>query len=259
MPPKLPGLDPRYSITNLERKTNLSDLYRGLDQENDRQVIVKKSLREEEYFREVVASMKMFSKGDNEHIVPVLAAYPEQMYLVMPYMEGGDVMNLCGNKNGLTPKEVYAITIQVCFALDDIHAVGMIHNDIKPENILLTYAGGSSSYHPLAKLSDFGLSLSEVSEPRWGAGTPQLMAPENLTGLCRPTAASDIYSLGVVMYELFTNRFLFKKESNRKKTIPKDKRIPSSFLSVIRTACEYEISDRYRTISEMVTALHEAV
>jgi serine/threonine-protein kinase len=193
--------------------------------------------------------------------------FSDEYCLVMPYMEGGNLWELRSNRNGLTPEQSFAIASQIGLALQQIHAAGVIHNDIKSGNILLADASvyDSSDRTSLVKLTDFGFSCGGPSEPKWGSGTPQYMAPEKLTQSSRPTSAVDIYSFGLVVHEMLTNMLLYREKAVENvsyqpyEKIPPHEKIPEKVLEVIRTACEINPVNRYKSAAEMVSDLEKAV
>ncbi|HLH19084.1 MAG TPA: BREX system ATP-binding domain-containing protein [Bryobacteraceae bacterium] len=143
--------------------------------------------------------------GDHPNIVTVFDIGEEAgcPYLVCQYVQGGSVADLLrASPAGLPAERVLAIAIGVCHALAYAHAAGIVHRDIKPANIWLTQDGS-------VKLGDFGLALrlnsAEVTMSRMLVGTATYISPEQATG--DPAGpASDLYSLGVVLYELLTGR-----------------------------------------------------
>ncbi len=143
--------------------------------------------------------------GDHPNIVTVFDIGEEAgcPYLICQYVQGGSVADLLRSAPaGLPPERVLAIAIGVCHALAYAHAAGIVHRDIKPANIWLTQEGS-------VKLGDFGLAFrlesTEVNLSRMLVGTATYISPEQATG--DPAGpASDLYSLGVVLYEMLTGR-----------------------------------------------------
>lgn len=144
------------------------------------------------------------SSLQHPHILPILETGVEkdQPYLVMPYMPGGTLVErIARSPGGLPVDEVVGITREVAAALDGAHQQGIIHCDVKPGNILFDAQGH-------AYLSDFGISrLGGDRRPLNGRppGTPPYIAPE-VAGGGEPTPASDIFALGVVVFEMLTGR-----------------------------------------------------
>jgi serine/threonine-protein kinase len=137
-------------------------------------------------------------------------------YYAMEYLPGLSLEELVGRHGPLPPGRVVHLLRQVCSALREAHAVGLIHRDIKPSNIIAAHRGGLDD---VAKLLDFGLVRStearaaELSAEGQILGTPQFMSPEQATGDRELDERSDIYSLGAVAYNLLTGRPPFNQAS----------------------------------------------
>jgi eukaryotic-like serine/threonine-protein kinase len=140
------------------------------------------------------------------HIAQIYDAVVEEQhsYIVMEYVEGGTLERFCAAENLLEPADVAEIVFKCVRALAFAHGKGLTHRDIKPGNIL--HAGKAN-----VKLADFGLAVDKSSERTMlaGAGSPAYMAPELLAGKADPSHLTDIYALGVVMYDLLAGRHPF--------------------------------------------------
>jgi ketosteroid isomerase-like protein len=139
---------------------------------------------------------------DHPNVIPVYAAGEESghLYLVMRYVKGTDLQGLLAREHRLPAERVAAIARQVGAALDAAHAVGLVHRDVKPANVLL---GDGHAY-----LADFGLSQAVGSETRLTStgqwiGTVDFMAPEQFSG-APVDARADVYALGCVLYAALT-------------------------------------------------------
>jgi eukaryotic-like serine/threonine-protein kinase len=137
-------------------------------------------------------------------------------YYVMEYLPGLTLAELVERHGPLPPARAVYLLRQVCDALGEAHAAGLIHRDIKPSNIFASHRGGVDD---MAKLLDFGLvlSLADRGAPQRGGerqilGTPLFMSPEQATGGTELDGRSDIYSLGAVAYLLLTGRPPFDEE-----------------------------------------------
>src|SRR3954471_7296795 len=135
-------------------------------------------------------------------------------YYVMEYLPGLSLEELIGRHGPLPPGRAVYLLRQVCLALREAHATGLVHRDIKPSNIFASRRGGMDD---VAKLFDFGLVLpaSAVGDPQMSGrgqvlGTPSFMSPEQATGGRELDGRSDIYSLGAVAYYLLTGRPPFR-------------------------------------------------
>ncbi len=132
-----------------------------------------------------------------------IGEYDGQLFLSMEYVDGEDLATLLRRIGRLPPAKGVEIARQVCAGLGAAHDRGVLHRDLKPSNVMI-------DGHGRARITDFGLAVREdeslVGE---SAGTPAYMAPERLEG--RPaTAQSDIYALGLVLYEIFTGHRVFE-------------------------------------------------
>ena len=134
-------------------------------------------------------------------------------YLVLEYVEGQDLSDLLAQVGVLPLERALAITLDIARALDQVHEQDIVHRDIKPANILITVRG-------LAKLSDFGLAqVAHESQRSQIAsrhpGTPVYMSPEQRVGYGYIDGRSDLYSLGLVLYEMLTGRRFGETGANR--------------------------------------------
>ena len=252
----VPGLPEKYYVTNHFTNTYKSQLYKGFDLETGEEIAIKKCLYDLDFQREAAAYTKIFSKGGSQHILPYYACIPGG-YIVMPFMEDGMLWDLRKKKKGLSPEEAFDMTAQIGKALEQVHAMGVIHNDIKSGNVLLDASNGKY----IAKLTDFGFSSCGIPalEPDWGDGTLQYNAPEKLRDEGELTPAVDIFSLGMILHEILTDTLFYQRNSRQVRTFPPDKKIPDKVLPVLRTACAFDPKDRYRTVTEMVSDLERAV
>src|SRR6185295_7969138 len=123
-------------------------------------------------------------------------------FLSMEFIDGDDLSSLLRRIGRLPPDKALEISRQLCAGLHAVHEAGLLHRDLKPANVMIDGRGK-------ARLTDFGLAGLE-SELKEGAiaGTPAYMSPEQITGQ-ELTTKSDIYSLGLVLYEIFTGKRAF--------------------------------------------------
>jgi serine/threonine-protein kinase len=146
---------------------------------------------------------------DHPNVIPVYAAGEEggHLYLVMRYVQGIDLQGLLARERRLPAARVAAIALQVGAALDAAHAVGLVHRDVKPANVLLS---GEHAY-----LADFGLSVLVGTDTRLTStgqwiGTVDFMAPEQFSG-AEVDARADVYALGCVLYDALTGEVPFPR------------------------------------------------
>ncbi len=201
-------------------------------------------------------------KLSHPHIVSIFDAVADEQgsYLVMEYVEGGTLEPLTQPESLLPVSRVIEIIFKCCKALDYAHRYGIIHRDIKPANILLT---GETDI----KISDFGAALTIAAETTQvsGIGSPAYMSPEQLQEFAL-NHQTDIFSLGVVMYQLLTGALPFKATNNYSMVyqiihvdVPPPSmlrpEIPAAVDAIVRRALEKEIAKRFQTWEEFAQAL----
>lgn len=169
-------------------------------------------------------------------------------YFVMEYVEGTDLSQAIG-EGALDTNRKLDLTIQVCKALSYAHSNGVIHRDIKPANVLIDTNGNALVLDfGIAKLFDREWSSGEITQTEMVMGTLAYMAPEQIVASNRVTVASDLYSLGTVMYELFTG---VKPLGNFKPPAAIDSSIPKPLEKVILRCLEPDPSDRFTSADEI--------
>lgn len=135
----------------------------------------------------------------------------DMMYIIMEYVQGIDLYDLLEPQHPLPIDVACIIALQTARALDYIHFRGIIHRDIKPANIMLSDEGA-------IKLMDFGIArdetLSDLTETGTGLGTPSYMSPEQIIGN-KLDARSDLFSLGIVLYQMLTGQKPFVEDSSK--------------------------------------------
>jgi len=181
----------------------------------------------------------------------------EAYYIVMEYVHGADLKELVTKKGPVDPAKVAEYASQVCAALSVAHGYDIIHRDIKPHNIVLTPSGS-------IKVMDFGIARAgntQMTQTGSVLGTAHYVSPEQAQGK-ELTASSDLYSLGVVLYELATGRVPFDAETpvavalkqvNEDPIPPRqiNPSIPSGLEAIILRAMAKSPSERYFSAEEM--------
>lgn len=188
-------------------------------------------------------------------------------YIVMEYIDGYTLKDLINQKAPLENKLACDIAMQIASGLENAHAHGIIHRDIKPENILLTKIGGKL----IAKVTDFGIAKANSIENTQGdyMGSVHYFSPEQAKG-DDVDQRSDIYSLGIVLYEMVTGTIPFEGESaldlamkHIKTPIPDPRninpRVSIEIIDIIKKACAKESKNRYQNARAMATALKNAI
>src|SRR5437762_3196450 len=196
-----------------------------------------------------------------------------QYFLVMEYINGPTLKQLIGQSHQLPASQTIEIAAQVCDVLQVAHARGFIHRDIKPQNIMLTWGGASSSSmngeRPLVKLTDFGIVrvVEEGGLTNSGIvlGTADYLSPEQARGETLK-GPSDLYSLGVVMFEMLAGRPPFVGPTavsiamqHASKNPPPlhdfNPMVPSVLEQLVNRTLQKEPRDRFSSAAEMQKAL----
>jgi serine/threonine protein kinase/formylglycine-generating enzyme required for sulfatase activity len=266
-----------YEIVEFIGSGGMAEVYKGYHPELDRYVAVKivgRHLESDTVFNtRFRREARAIAQLRHPNIVQVFdfGAAEGGHYMIMEYVEGTTLANLIAEANAgervLEPEDITFTCRQIAAALDHAHKQGVIHRDVKPSNILITRSGQ-------AILTDFGLALlrsrraEDVSDGT-AFGTPEYMAPEQISDSRAASPASDIYSLGVVLYEMATGQVPFRAESavdtalrHLNDTAP-DPRIlrsdiPEGVAQVMLTALSKSPKDRFRTAIQMANALERA-
>jgi len=208
----------KYQITKELGKGATSVVYLAVDPFANRKVAVKVVQREvlgdKEHgrrFRKLfLTEASLAGKLSHPHIAAIFDAVADEegSYIVMEYVEGGTLEQYTKIDNLLPINKTIEIVFKCCKALDYAHRHGVIHRDIKPANVLL-------SKDTDIKISDFGAALTTASETTQvtGIGSPAYMSPEQVQEQ-QLTHQTDIFSLGVLMYQLLTGSLPFKATNN---------------------------------------------
>jgi tRNA A-37 threonylcarbamoyl transferase component Bud32 len=205
----------RYRVERRLGRGGMATVYLARDTSLDRPVALKvlaEHLADDEDFRRrFLREARLAARLVHPNVVQVYDVGEGERgpYIVMEYVEGETLSDELRRRGRLPPAEVVEIGIQLCAALAAAHAEGLVHRDIKPQNVLLRPDGQ-------VKIADFGIARSvdatRQTEVGTVLGTAAYLAPEQARGE-QVTAAADIYSLGVVLYELLTGRTPFEADT----------------------------------------------
>jgi len=241
----------------------MGEVYRGRDTRLDRTVAIKilpAAFAQDAKFRiRFEREAKVISSLNHPHICALYDVGPD--YLVMEHCEGETLAKRI-EEGALSTKQVLEFGIQIADALDKAHRQGIIHRDLKPSNIMLTKAG--------VKLLDFGLAkqhqestpegstIARVTEEGYILGTVQYMAPELFQGR-EADARSDIFALGLVLYEMVTGRPAFAGTSKASliaailehEPEPLKATTPPALDSLIRACLEKDPDERIQTAHDV--------
>jgi serine/threonine protein kinase len=262
-PADLAACFPQFEILELLGHGGMGAVYKARQTALDRLVAVKILPPEivsgpafaERFTREARALARL----NHPHIVTVHdfgkvdAAGGPLYYIVMEYIDGVNLRQMV-RAGGISSKEALAIVPQICDALQFAHDEGIVHRDIKPENILIDKKGR-------VKIADFGLAKLAGHAPdaftltaAGGAmGTPRYMAPEQMLGAHEVDHRADIYSLGVVFYELLTGEIPMGRFEPPSKRVRLDVRLDE----VVLRSLEREPDRRYQHASEVKSEVEQ--
>jgi serine/threonine protein kinase len=265
----------KYEIRRKLGEGATSIVYLGYDPFAEREVAVKaifpEVLRDKErgklYRNLLMTEASLAGKLMHPHIVQIFDAVvaDDQSYIVMEYVKGGTLEPFCSPSTLLPVDRLVEMTFKCTRALDYAFRAGITHRDIKPANILLVNAGDSDERASGdIKISDFGAAMMSSGEQTRtqvsGVGSPAYMSPQQVRDLTL-NHQTDIYSLGVVMYQLLTGRLPFQSTSNYgmiyqicntdpppPSTFRAD--MPVSLDAVVARAMQKEVAARYQSWEE---------
>jgi serine/threonine protein kinase len=198
----------RYRAEEVLGHGGMAVVHRGWDDELDRPVALKvlaENLANDESFRRrFLREARVAARLAHPNIVQVYDSgeLDGRLMIVMEYVEGESLGHLLERRGNVPPAEAVELALQLCSGLAHAHAAGLVHRDVKPQNLLLREDG-------VLKIADFGIAHvdhgTELTEAGTILGTATYLAPEQAAGE-KVTASADIYAAGVVLYELLTGR-----------------------------------------------------
>jgi serine/threonine protein kinase len=218
------------------------------------------------FLREAQAAVKLKSEHVSR-IIDVGTLENGAPYMVMEYLDGTDLGEFLREHGPLPPSFTVDLILHACEALAEAHALGIIHRDIKSSNLFLTQRTGGA---PLLKVLDFGISKAPltvddaITQSQLIMGTPAYMSPEQMRSSKHVDARTDIWALGVVIYELVSGRRPFRAESFAElvmlvATQPApplgEVTLPPGLKGVILRCLEKDPSHRFQNIAELAAAL----
>ena len=262
-----------YRILEQLGQGGMATVYKAYHASLDRYVAIKvlhPAFKEDNTFEQrFQREARVVARLEHPHIVPVYdyAEHEKRPYLVMKYIEG-DTLKARLGMGPLSSGEIRRIVDAVGSALAYAHKQGILHRDIKPSNVLV--ASDGQMY-----LADFGLArIAQSGESTLSSdmimGTPQYISPEQAMGDPNLDARTDVYSLGVVVYELLVGRVPYQADTPYAVVhdhiytplpLPRsiNARLPEPLERFLLKALSKDRGDRYQSVEEMLTALNRAV
>ncbi len=262
-----------YEITEEIGKGGMATVYRGYQPSMDRHVAVKvirasmlgDSVGRDRFTREA----KLIAKLEHPHLLPVydFDGAHDPPYIVMRFLEGGTLKQVM-DADPLPPEEMLYMLRQVANALDYAHRQEVVHRDLKPSNIMIDLEGN-------AFVADFGIAhVTDAAKDLTGTGnaigTPGYMAPEQAKGKGGVDSRADVYSMGVIAYELLAGRGPFDHESaveelmaHLQEPVPDitefNANLDPEVNQVVQKALAKDRDERYATNGEFIDALSNAL
>lgn len=218
------------------------------------------------FLREARAAARL----TNEHVGRVLdvGRLPGGVpYIVMEYLEGRDLGSLLAERGPLDPSEACEYVLQTCEAMAEAHAQGIIHRDLKPENLFLTMRQDG---RPLVKVLDFGISKATHAKGPTGTytalGTPTHMSPEQMKSSRTVDQRADIWSLGIILYQLLSGRvpfdgdeiteIMFKVLQDPLPPLARARPgLPTALVAAVEKCLEKDRDNRFENVAELAQIL----
>jgi eukaryotic-like serine/threonine-protein kinase len=248
----------KYKIVAPLGSGGFGTVYLAHDTWIDKKVALKVPHRQGLDFGELLREPRLLASVSHPNIVAITTAEKQDnvFFIVMEYVPGETLENIIGAQGALELNRALDYTCQICNAVDHAHQQGVIHRDLRPANVLV-------GEHDMLKVADFGTSrfLEIAAHGTTVIGSPPYMAPEQFHG--RAVFASDIYSLGVTMYQMLTGELpydtpapgdLDKLMSGELVSPPrlKNPSIPRAISDVIMKAMAPDVSARYPRAPELL-------
>ncbi|MBI3669651.1 MAG: tetratricopeptide repeat protein [Acidobacteria bacterium] len=258
----------RYEIIRQLGQGGMGAVYQAKDREVDRMVAVKVIRPELAGHPEILQRFKqeliLARQVTHRNVIRIfdLGEADGIKFITMEYIEGRDLKSLLVERGKFPPAEAVGIVQQVCLALEAAHTEGVVHRDLKPQNIMVDQQGKVA-------VMDFGIArsmeLGGMTQTGALVGTPEYMSPEQVQGL-KVDARSDLFTLGIIFYELLTGKMpyqadtalgtMFKRTKERAVPLAQiDPAVPQ-FLSDVAAKClETEAQQRYQSAREILQDL----
>ena len=257
----------RYEIIEELGRGGMGRVYRVLDKKINEEValkLIKPEIADRKTIERFGNELKMARKISHKNVCRMYHLSEESgtHYITMEYVPGETLKSMIRMTKQLSVGTAVSIAKQICEGLNEAHRLGVVHRDLKPQNIMIDKQGN-------ARIMDFGIARSLESKgttrPGVMIGTPEYMSPEQ-TEFREVDQRSDIYSLGITLFEMLTGRIPFEGETpisvamKHKSEKPPDPaklnpQIPEDLSQVILTCLEKDREKRYQSIDKLLAAL----
>lgn len=263
----------RYRIIKQIGIGGMAIVYKATDEKLDRDVTFKvlkeDYIDDEDFIIRFVTEARAAAQLANHNIVNVYDVGNDESinYIVMEYVEGFTLKDLICSKAPFNDEETVGIAVQIALGLSHAHKHNIVHRDIKPENILITNVGGEGT----VKVTDFGIAqaANSATSPTDNMGSVHYFSPEQAKGEKADTR-SDIYSLGIVMYEMVTGEQPYDGETpvdlamkHLKSPLPSIKEInpnvSDDLIDIIKKCTSKEPKNRYQSVDLLIQDLRGVV
>lgn len=255
----------KYKILDAIGSGGFGSVYLAKDTWIDKPVAIKIPHKQGEDVEKLLKEPRLLAAMDHPNIVTVITAEKSSnlFYIVMEYVDGMSLEQYLRKHQILKLPRALEQFLEICAALEYAHGRKIIHRDIRPANVLMSKDGR-------LKVTDFGTSrfLLDHKFASTRVGSPPYMAPEHFSG--RATLQSDIYSMGILMYECLTGKLPFfdpspqkmaqlAREGNARSAHHINPEIPLECSQIIHRAMHPALSSRYATVTELVSDLRRAL
>ncbi len=258
----------RYEIVEELGKGGMGRVYRAFDNKVEEEIALKLLKSEiadnKKTIKRFRNELKLARKISHKNVCRMFDFHEEEKtpFITMEYVQGESLKAFIRKRGTLSEEKTINIAQQICLGLSEAHAIGVVHRDLKPQNLMIDLDGN-------AKIMDFGiahfLEADGVTQTGMIIGTPDYMSPEQAEGK-KADQRSDIYSLGIILYEMASGKVPFKGDTalsialKHKTEEPLDPRklndkVSENLSSVILKCLEKDSEARFQSVEELLTEL----